>query len=237
LPTIQTNKETAILVFSRHAEEEARHKKYGRHLSLKNGERLASHLIQHTLKEVKQTGLPVIQFFTDKQQGTSFGERLTNAIEQGFGLGFKQLIVCGTDAPHINAQQLTGVAEKLYTHELVLGPSADGGVYLIGIHKNSFDKDSFLQIPWLSEGVFSSLQSYALSHSLRLGIEAVEEDIDTIDAAFQWQASNKQHWFGVLLHCLLHSLYTINYFHFQTYLHKSNRSSASPLRGPPQFCY
>lgn len=163
--TIQKIKErTVILVFSRNAKEEAKAKKYGHLFGNKGGCALASELIQHTVKEAKKSSLPVIQFYSNLQRGDSFGERLTHAIDQTFAKGYNRIIISGTDAPSINSKQFIDVCNKLKTHQLVLAPSFDGGVYLIGIAKDAYYRQAFLEIPWLGNSVFQSLINYSSEH-------------------------------------------------------------------------
>lgn len=129
--------DTIILLFSRFAEEEAKEKKYASILGKKRGTALASELIRHTLKEARDTALPVMPFFSDQQKGNTFAERLTDAIERTFALGYNNIIISGTDSPSVNSKQLEKVAEKLQATQLILAPSNDGGVYLIGINNNA----------------------------------------------------------------------------------------------------
>jgi len=180
---------------------------------------------------VKKTGLPVLHFFSEKQKGKSFGEKLANAIEQGFSSGYQRLIVCGTDTPHLHSEQLLAVASKLDTHHLVLGPSADGGVYLIGLQQDSFDRESFLQIPWLTASVFSSLQSWAVQNQLTLSLLHEAADVDDAQDIRQWAEPGS--WFAPFIRQLLLAFKQLNYYSFFTAFYYSPLFSVSLVRGPP----
>jgi len=224
---------TAILVFSRHAEEEAAAKKYNKMLRRRGGKQLAAQLIHHTLQEAYQTRLPVIRFFSEKQRGQSFGERLLHAIEESFTAGFDQLIVCGTDTPGLSSRHFLSVAESLRTNDIVLGPSADGGVYLIGLTKATFTKNLFADISWLTPIVYSQLCGAAKRAGLKYSVEAIEKDIDSPTAIVEWRSTAKLHWFFRLVRMLLAAIgKTI----FSSSTHRFSSSFYTGLfkhRGPP----
>ena len=174
--------------------------------------------------------MPALHFFSEKQKGESFGEKLANAIEQGFSSGYQRLIVCGTDTPHLHSEQLLAVTSKLDTHNLVLGPSADGGVYLIGLQQDSFDRESFLQIPWLTAVVFSSLQSWAVQNQLTLSLLHEAADVDDAQDIRQWAAGS---WFAPFIIQLLLAFKQLKYYSFFTAFYYSPLFSVSSVRGPP----
>jgi glycosyltransferase A (GT-A) superfamily protein (DUF2064 family) len=190
-------------------------------------------LILHTQRQAKDSALPVLQCFSLQQAGQSFGERLVNAIAAGFAHGYEKLIVCGTDSPHINSRQFADVAKKLDVQQLVLGPSKDGGVYLIGLHKTAFDKEAFLQIPWLTQHVFQSLKVYARLHHFSFCAEAEEADIDDSPALMQWQAFYSTTWFAHFIKAL--SLFCSPRYSLQRVItfHSIHLSQTMGQRGPP----
>lgn len=234
--TIQAKKElTAILIFSRHAKEEAGQKKYANLLNKKSGIKLASQLIRYTQQQAEKSALPVIHFFTDKQRGHTFGERLADAIEEGFALGFARLIVTGTDSPCVNSKQFKEVAKKLNTTQLVLAPTADGGVYLIGIHKDAFDKESFTAVPWLTNTVFNSLKQYASQHHFSSTAEITGDDLDNVSDVFQWKQKHHYSWFTLFISQLISSVKQIDYSQYQIAFYFNFNSYSTLLRGPPQY--
>lgn len=205
----------------------------GKHLNAKSGERIASQLIQHTLREARKSSLPVIPFFTDQQQGASFTERFNHAIENAFALGYDRLIVCGTDSPNISSTQFNQVEQKLHHHQLVLGPSADGGVYLIGIHKEAFQKEAFAQITWLTDAVFNQLKLYASQLSLSFAVEEEGYDIDDASALYSFK-ENSESWFYLFISQLVCSFKKAKYYLKDFSFHKHYIIAVTALRGPPQ---
>jgi uncharacterized protein len=71
------------------------------------------------------------------QQGQSLGERMSHAFEHLFVSGFKNIILIGSDLPALPLA-LFGQAYRLLekpSADVVLGPSADGGYYLVGMNR------------------------------------------------------------------------------------------------------
>ena len=66
------------------------------------------------------------------QRGAGFGERLLNAFQDARALGFDRIVAVPIDTPQIDRCHLREALLRLGTHEVVLGRSPDGGVYLIG---------------------------------------------------------------------------------------------------------
>jgi glycosyltransferase A (GT-A) superfamily protein (DUF2064 family) len=165
------NTKTAILIFANSAEKDAERKSF---LSSE----AFSQLNKHTLKTVEKSGITYFHFSEKQQVGNSFGERFSNAIETIFNKGFDNLITIGNDTPHLRSHHLVDTMHQLDTSDLVLGPSKDGGFYLMGIKKIHFDKNTFLKLPWQT----SKLQNYITSviKSKNLIIKFLEhlQDID-----------------------------------------------------------
>jgi glycosyltransferase A (GT-A) superfamily protein (DUF2064 family) len=66
------------------------------------------------------------------QRGSSFGERLRNALRDVREMGYDAIVVVPGDVPGLGARQLDDAFAALRRSRVVLGPSPDGGVYLIG---------------------------------------------------------------------------------------------------------
>ncbi len=67
-----------------------------------------------------------------KQKGKDLGKRMQNAFLWGFAQGFKRVILIGSDSPTLPVSYISEAFEQLLTFPVVLGPSTDGGYYLIG---------------------------------------------------------------------------------------------------------
>ncbi len=66
------------------------------------------------------------------QRGGDFAERLQNALADVRSLGYDTIVVVPGDVPGLGYRQLRNAFELLRQHPVVLGPSPDGGVYLLG---------------------------------------------------------------------------------------------------------
>lgn len=143
---------TAILLFNRSAYEEAEAKEFFSQTKEKNALQLSQELINNSLKICKQSGLPIINFNSKFQKGANFGEKITHAIQSNFQAGYENLIVIGIDSPGLNYRHIKRAWQILEeTQSTVLGPSSDGGVYLIGINATNFNPQEFIELAWQSD--------------------------------------------------------------------------------------
>ncbi len=145
-----------------------------------NGEVLFQTLTQDTLQKAKKTGLPYFHISEKEQTGNSFGERFTNAIQTVFEEGFDNIITIGNDTPQLKTAHLLKTKAALEAGESVLGPSLDGGFYLMGIHKSNFDKEIFKRLPWQRFSLFNRISSLLEQTDSLLYHLPVLSDIDTI---------------------------------------------------------
>lgn len=148
------NFDTAILVFANSADEDSHIKKIGGDTSLFDA------LTQHSLKIVKNTGLPYFHFTEREQFGETFGERFTHAIQSIFDSGFANIIAIGNDSPQLKTQHLLQTYKQLRLGKTVLGPAVDGGFYLLGLHRSNFHQESFEALPWQVTSLFNATQHY-----------------------------------------------------------------------------
>ena len=69
------------------------------------------------------------------QEGRDLGERLVRAFAWGSGAGFQNVLVRGSDTPDLPGGILLQARRRLASGQaqVVLGPSRDGGYYLVGL--------------------------------------------------------------------------------------------------------
>ena len=118
------------------------------HKPMPKGELLFDALTQETINKVQKTGLPYFHVTENLQIGESFGERFSNAIQAVFDKGFEQIITIGNDTPQLRTKHLLETELALEAGKTVLGPSLDGGFYLMGIHRCNFESETFKRLPW-----------------------------------------------------------------------------------------
>lgn len=183
------NQQTAILFFSRTLAEEAKVKSLVSKTEKDKNTVVIDQLMQHSLTVAKNSGLQVFTSYSVNQKGESFGERLANAIEGVYEKGFEKVIAIGNDCPSITSQLLKKVSQQLLEEQLVLGPSLDGGVYLIGIDKSVYDRNSFVNLNWLEDSLQDYWVGYASEFLITLNWLKQESDIDSELDLFQYLKS------------------------------------------------
>lgn len=114
-----------------------------------------------------------------KQEGRSLGERLIHAFGQAFGRGSNQVVIIGSDSPHLPADYIDQAFKALEDADVVLGPSKDGGYYLIGLSRPCLKL--FDDVSWSTDQVFERTAHNAQQLGYKLRILPSHYDIDTID--------------------------------------------------------
>lgn len=121
------------------------------------------------------------------QTGNDLGERMRNAFQILFNKRYKKVIIIGTDCPQINVNLIVKAFDELSQNDLVIGPSNDGGYYLLGM--NDFHSFLFDDIRWSSDEVFRKTERKAVEKGLRLSVMPELIDIDTEDDLKNWLLS------------------------------------------------
>lgn len=106
-------------------------------------------------------------FYLIAQRGDAFGERLICATEDLLNVGFESVCLIDSDSPTVPASAYAEAVSALAQpgDRIVLGPSDDGGYYLIGlkqVHRNVFE-----EIDWSTERVAEQ----TLARAAELGLE------------------------------------------------------------------
>ncbi len=115
-----------------------------------------------------------------RQTGKDLGQRMENAFLQAFSDGFNNVILIGSDIPDLPTEYLQLGFKALETNDVVLGPSSDGGYYLIGFTKEAFLPDVFEGITWSSADVFEQTLNILKNHEQRVYLLPQWHDVDTL---------------------------------------------------------
>ena len=67
------------------------------------------------------------------QSGNDLGERMQNAFSEMFGMGYKKVMIVGSDIYELQQKDIENAYDVLETAPFVIGPAADGGYYLLGM--------------------------------------------------------------------------------------------------------
>ena len=115
-------------------------------------------------------GLLPERFELIAQRGDGFGERLLCAAEDILSCGFGAVCLIDSDSPTLPASALREAVDALERpgERVVLGPSADGGYYLIGMKRA--EPRLFEGITWSTERVYAE----TVGTVRNAGIELVE---------------------------------------------------------------
>lgn len=114
-------------------------------------------------------------FSKKPQHGKDLGERMEHAFAEGFKQGYKRIILIGSDLYDLTADDLKLAFKSLKNNEYVIGPSDDGGYYLLGM--NSFTPELFHNKTWSTPTVLKETLADLASH--RPFLLEVRNDIDT----------------------------------------------------------
>jgi rSAM/selenodomain-associated transferase 1 len=115
------------------------------------------------------------------QRGQSLGERMKNGFVDAFADGNERVIIIGSDSPDLPPSILREAFDGLSIHDVVIGPSRDGGYYLIGFKKDTFLTSIFDNIPWSTPSVFSATMAILRDSALDVYLLPEWNDIDTVD--------------------------------------------------------
>ena len=116
-----------------------------------------------------------LHFFS--QSPGDLGTRLKHAFAETFALGFDQIAVIGTDCPEIDAALFHETWTALDAGNVVLGPSEDGGYYLIALAGPC--APLFHEIPWSTDRVLAETLARAVAENRRVHRLPVRCDVDT----------------------------------------------------------
>jgi rSAM/selenodomain-associated transferase 1 len=119
------------------------------------------------------------------QRGASLGDRERGVFEDLFGRGFSPVVLVGSDLPTLPATRVEEAVTRLQIDQdrVVLGPSEDGGYYLIGLTRSTSGAvvpDLFSQVRWSTEWTYAD--TVAAAERCGLAVEALAPWYDIDDA-------------------------------------------------------
>ena len=120
---------------------------------------------------------PSLSISTFVQEGKDLGDRMKNTFSARFAEGYEQIVIIGADSPSL---PLAYIRQALGSkQDVVLGPSVDGGYYLIGMRGkliNLFDG-----ITWGGDTVLEETRCKLESNGVSLELLPVWYDVDRSD--------------------------------------------------------
>lgn len=190
------NKEQCLIMFARYPEKGKVKSRLGRHWDedivarlyrffiedllerLSGGDylfRLAYHPAEKKNDFIKQFGKAISYM---PQIGENLGERMYNAFRRCFAEGFRSVVLIGSDSPDLPLRIIREAFLMIEVNDAVVGPSLDGGYYLIGFNRKSFLPGVFDGIAWGTDSVFRKTKQILQDAGIRLHELPARRDID-----------------------------------------------------------
>ena len=129
--------------------------------------------------KLMQTWIPNIPLL--KQQGDSLGQRMVAAFTRIQTKHKQRIILFGADCPDLDKKKITQALELLNNHDLVFGPTFDGGFYLVGInarYQTSNLNELLTDVPWGTAEVLQKTIAHADVLGSSYGLLPTLHDID-----------------------------------------------------------
>ena len=115
------------------------------------------------------------------QSGENLGERMKNGFAEAISMNFKRVVLIGSDIPDLPLQFIEEAFSSLLGKDAVIGPSVDGGYYLIGFRNETFSPRVFEGIQWSTESVFEKTSKVLKQEGRTVHILQRLRDIDTVE--------------------------------------------------------
>jgi uncharacterized protein len=112
-----------------------------------------------------------------KQSNGELGEKIGAAFGQMLK-DYKKVILIGSDLPTISEEDVQAALKVLDEKEIVIGPAADGGYYLIGLKRML---DVFGLEKWSHAKVLEDTLKIINQKGYSYGLLEEKRDIDTLD--------------------------------------------------------
>ena len=153
-------------------------------------------LLDHTLQITIQLDKDKVVFYSDfiaendawkengfhqqLQKGIDLGEKMKYAFQYAFENHYRKSIIIGSDCFELNTALINQAFEHLNESDMVIGPTIDGGYYLIGM--KMLHNDIFNNKLWSSGSVYSDtiqdIHCLQLSYSDLPMLSDVDEEKD-----------------------------------------------------------
>lgn len=125
-----------------------------------------------------------------EQGGGDLGQRMNRAFLENFCNEYRHIVLVGTDCPQTTAFHAKEAFLSLKTHDMVIGPSKDGGYYLIGLRQ--IVPELFISMPWGTDKVFEKTMERAKQRNLCVRVLNELNDVDTPDDLPVWAKVSNQ---------------------------------------------
>lgn len=112
------------------------------------------------------------------QTGDDLGERMSSAFQKTLK-SFEKVVIIGSDCSQLQSDDIQEAFDQLTQNDVVIGPTLDGGYYLLGMKK--YNSELFTSISWSTDEVFEQTTTKANQTGLKVGVLRTLSDIDFIE--------------------------------------------------------
>ena len=113
------------------------------------------------------------------QRGASLGERLDNLLTDTLAAGAPRVVVMNSDSPTLPPEYLAQSFTLLADADVVIGPTHDGGYYLIGLKEPQ--PHLFRQVQMSTPRTLADTLALAEASRVTVSLLPAWYDVDTID--------------------------------------------------------
>lgn len=183
----------ALIVFARNPVAGKVKTRLAREIGNELALKIYTFLLEHTESTIRELKCDKAVFYSEEknkndiwddriyqkyvQSGADFGERMMHSFHTLFQKDYEKVIIIGSDLYHLKAEILEDAFLQLNHHDVVVGPAADGGYYLLGMRQ--LYSELFFNKKWSTSSVLSDTLFDLQNHSVYL-LEKLN-DIDTYD--------------------------------------------------------
>jgi len=191
-------KNSCLIIFVQYPEEGKVKTRLARHLTDKTAARLYENFVLDIIGAMDSGSYPLKIYFYPPQKekeikksfgekykyaaqaGADLGEKMKNAFLREFAAGFERVVLIGSDCPDLPPDIIDESFRALEDgSDAVIGPSTDGGYYLIGFQKDAFCPEIFSGPRWGDASVLKETLNILRSRGKRFSIMPVWRDVDT----------------------------------------------------------
>ena len=116
------------------------------------------------------------------QYGASLGERLDHVLTEALMSGSQRVVVMDSDSPTLPVEYVSQAFDQLDEADVVIGPTRDGGYYLIGMKRPQ--PHLLRQVQMSTPRVLADTLTLARATGLSVSLLPAWYDVDTIDDLF-----------------------------------------------------
>ncbi|MGV8813048.1 MAG: TIGR04282 family arsenosugar biosynthesis glycosyltransferase [Gelidibacter sp.] len=183
----------ALIIFTRNPELGQCKTRLAKMIGDVNALEVYKYLLNHTASISKDIKADRYVFYSEKiknedlwdsnifrkklQKGDDLGARMSNAFSELLEIGYKKVVIIGSDLLDLDADLVNTAFAKLDFNDVVIGPALDGGYYLLGL-KNLY-QNLFENKAWGTSSVLKDTLKDLQNSKIHLLKEL--NDIDTFE--------------------------------------------------------